>query len=108
MNAVEFVQKQINKFGIEKGWEEVDRVLSSVPLNWCFAFVDLRSMEISRSMPSHDECVSIGDIEQLVGSWDLIQTLGGLEKAKSYVPDPYKSERLKKAIHDVESIGGGS
>lgn len=32
----------------------------------------------------------------------LIDQVGGIEKAKTYAPDRYKSERLKQAIRDVE------
>lgn len=42
-------------------------------------------------------------LKQLVESHELVEKLGGLNKAKNYVPDNYKSERLKQAIADVES-----
>lgn len=50
--------------------------------------------------------IRISDLKHLVESVDLIEKLGGIEAAKSYVPDQYKSERLKQAIADYESIGG--
>jgi hypothetical protein len=43
------------------------------------------------------------DLKRLVKSHGLVEKLGGLEKAKDYVPDGYKSEQLKQAITDVES-----
>lgn len=43
------------------------------------------------------------DLKRLVESYGLVEKLGGLDEAKIYVPDGYKSERLKQAIADVES-----
>lgn len=42
-------------------------------------------------------------LKRLVESHELVEKLGGLDEAKIYVPDGYKSERLKQAIADVES-----
>lgn len=54
--------------------------------------------------PSHGECVfDSSEVKRLVESHELIEKLGGLNEAKIYVPDGYKSERLKQAIADVES-----
>ncbi|MFW1924264.1 hypothetical protein [Acinetobacter geminorum] len=47
-------------------------------------------------------------VKRLVESLDLVKKLGGLQGAKAYVPDGYKSDRLKQAIIDHESIYGGS
>lgn len=47
--------------------------------------------------------VSLNDLKRLVESHELVEKLGGLDEAKIYVPDGYKSERLKQAIADVES-----
>lgn len=46
-------------------------------------------------------------VKRLVESLDLVKKLGGLQGAKAYVPDGYKSDRLKQAIKDHESIYGG-
>jgi len=46
------------------------------------------------------------DLKRLVESHELAEKLGGLEKAKDYVPDGYKSEQLKQAIADVEACKG--
>ena len=43
------------------------------------------------------------NLKRLVESHELVEKLGGINKAKSYVPDGYKSDRLKQAIADVES-----
>lgn len=43
------------------------------------------------------------ELKRLVESHELVEKLGGLDGAKIYVPDGYKSERLKQAIADVES-----
>lgn len=42
-------------------------------------------------------------LKRLIESWELVEKLGGINKAKDYVPDGYKSEQLKQAIADVES-----
>lgn len=47
--------------------------------------------------------ISVDDLKRLVESYELVEKLGGLDEAKIYVPDGYKSERLKQAITDVES-----
>ena len=43
------------------------------------------------------------NLKRLIESHELVEKLGGLSKAKIYVPDGYKSDRLKQAIADVES-----
>ena len=112
MNAVEFVKDQ--------GWVKSSELINDVPLNWCFACVDLSNLEIKRSYPSHGEYVSIADLENLVGSFETVGMWGGLPAAKAHlesladrcangglesVRGQYKT--LKKAIADVESVGGG-
>ncbi|TQR66828.1 hypothetical protein [Acinetobacter sp. RF14B] len=47
--------------------------------------------------------ILLNDLKRLVESHELVERLGGLKKAKEYVPDNYKSEQLKQAIADVES-----
>lgn len=42
-------------------------------------------------------------LRRLIESHELVEKLGGLDEAKIYVPDGYKSERLKQAIADMES-----
>ena len=42
-------------------------------------------------------------LKRLVESHELVEKLGGINEAKNYVPDSYKSDRLKQAIADVES-----
>lgn len=42
------------------------------------------------------------DLKRLVESHELVEKLGGLKWAKEYVPDNYKSKRLKQAISDVD------
>ena len=43
------------------------------------------------------------ELKRLVESHELVDKVGGLDEAKIYVPDGYKSKRLKQAIADVES-----
>lgn len=54
-----------------------------------------------------DFAVGLSDLKRLVESLELVKKLDGLQGAKSYVPDGYKSDRLKQAIKDHESIYGG-
>ncbi|MDP7807958.1 hypothetical protein QWI50_00965 [Acinetobacter baumannii] len=59
--------------------------------------------------PHHGDRVFERDVvNRLIESLDLVKKLGGLQGAKAYVPDGYKSDRLKQAIKDHESIYGGS
>lgn len=51
----------------------------------------------------HECCIDVTDLKQLVESHELVEKLGGLALAKFYVPDHYKSDRLKQALADVES-----
>lgn len=112
MNAVEFVRKF--------GWVKSSEIINDVPLNWCFACVDLSNLEIKRSPLSHGEFVSIAELESLVGSFETVGMWGGLPAAKAHlesladkcangglesVRGQYKT--LKQAIEDVESVGGG-
>lgn len=45
---------------------------------------------------------STDDLKQIVDAFELVGKLGGVENAKTYVPDHYKSERLKQSIELVE------
>ncbi|HDX6029080.1 TPA: hypothetical protein RP419_003770, partial [Acinetobacter baumannii] len=46
--------------------------------------------------PHHGERVFERDVvNRLIESLDLVKKLGGLQGAKAYVPDGYKSDRLK-------------
>ncbi|HFX7494683.1 TPA: hypothetical protein ACIF1Z_003812, partial [Acinetobacter baumannii] len=48
--------------------------------------------------PHHGERVFERDVvNRLIESLDLVKKLGGLQGAKAYVPDGYKSDRLKQA-----------
>ncbi|MFX6505054.1 hypothetical protein ABTG29_10875 [Acinetobacter baumannii] len=58
--------------------------------------------------PHHGDRVFERDVvKRLVESVDRVNAFGGLQGAKAYVPDGYKSDRLKQAIADHESIYGG-
>ncbi|TNW49903.1 hypothetical protein [Acinetobacter baumannii] len=55
--------------------------------------------------PHHGERVFERDVvNRLIESLDLVKKLGGLQGAKAYVPDGYKSDRLKQAIKDLSLI----
>lgn len=90
MNAVEFVKKH--------GWEEAKKASESI---------------FNGDVTYKREEINLDDLKHLVESWGLIQCLGGVEKCKGYVQvcfykgrDTY-GNRLKQAIADVESVGGG-
>ncbi|MDC5042619.1 hypothetical protein NRA10_10530 [Acinetobacter baumannii] len=53
------------------------------------------------------EKLFVEDLKRLVESVELVEKFGSLIAAKAYVPDGYKSDRLKQAIRDHESIYGG-
>lgn len=115
MTANEFVKKY--------GWDEVWKIISEIPLNWCFACIDLRTLEVTRSYPSHKEFVMVSDLENLAGSWELVE-IHGLEKSKEIVANAPSDDhfyswvlggsgvkdktvnigKLRKAIADVESV----
>ncbi|MEQ1200047.1 hypothetical protein [Acinetobacter nosocomialis] len=52
-------------------------------------------------------CIDLDGVKRLVESLDLVKKLGGLQGAKAYVPEGYKSDRLNQAIADHELIYGG-
>ncbi|WP_336020848.1 hypothetical protein [Acinetobacter bereziniae] len=99
MNAVEFVKNQISEFGLDAGWEK-----AKAHIDYLISY---------GSEFGHVSKEEVEELEQLVKSWELIQGLGGVEKCKGYVQVCfYKGRetygnRLKQAIADVESVGGG-
>jgi len=115
MKANEFVKKF--------GWDKASEIINETPLNWCFACIDLRNLEVTRSYPSHKDFVTVGDIENLVGSWELVK-IHGLEKSKEIVTNAPSDDHfyswtlgssgvrdktvnigeLRKAIADVEGV----
>ena len=115
MTAIEFVQKF--------GWAKVNEIINDAPLDWCFSCVDLRTLEVTRSYPSHKEFVMVSDLENLVGNWQLVE-IHGLEKSKEIVANAPSDDhfyswvlggsgvkdktvnigKLRKAIADVESV----
>ena len=113
MKANEFVKKH--------GWQEVSKIVEEAPLNWCFACIDLRNLEVKRSCPSHGEYVSIAHLENLIASWELVEKYQGLNGAKNTlkllqssldlglyhgiesVDAEMEIPKLKQAIADVES-----
>lgn len=94
MNAVEFVKK----FGVDEakkftGWYGGDTA---------FKFLKVKEKSISVHSGDQPYDFHINDLKQIVDAFELVDKLGGLDKAKTYVPDHYKSERLKQAINLVE------
>ncbi|MDV7706698.1 hypothetical protein [Acinetobacter pittii] len=63
---------------------------------------------LSRVRKEFPSCfIPISLLEGLVKSVELVEKFGSLIAAKEYVPDGYKSDRLKQAMLDHESIYGG-
>ncbi|MEA1231075.1 hypothetical protein ODQ17_17005 [Acinetobacter sp. IRS14] len=92
------------------GLPEAKRLINESPewaSEWCMDCKDYINYCDSDVVSDCESCVSIAGLERLVESLDLVKKLGGLQGAKAYVPDGYKSDRLKQAIRDHESIYGG-
>ncbi|MDH2463948.1 hypothetical protein [Acinetobacter baumannii] len=99
----------IREFGVEKAREVVEGAPVQ-PFGYDFIdhdYFDGADIQDGYSIEQCDGCVFVPDLKRLVESLDLIKKLGGLQGAKAYVPDGYKSDRLKQAIRDHESIYGG-
>ncbi|ENV18764.1 MULTISPECIES: hypothetical protein [Acinetobacter] len=92
MNAVEFVKKH--------GWEEAKK------------FLNLPSYTIDQLLMLQSG-LRCNELQKLVDSWELVESWGGLEDAKLYDLSPCEKKpesagyKLKKAITDVERVGGG-
>lgn len=94
MKANEFVKKF--------GWEEAEEIVGGLPEK--FKFKPLVSVCWDNNTYKYsDRFKPRSSLKRLVESHELVEELGGLYEAKNYVPDGYKSERLKQAIADVES-----
>lgn len=91
MNAVEFVKKH--------GWEEAKK------------FLNLPSYTIDQLLMLQSG-LRCNELQKLVDSWELVESWGGLEDAKLYDLSPCEKKpesagyKLKKAITDVERVGG--
>ncbi|MDV5702080.1 hypothetical protein [Acinetobacter baumannii] len=108
----------IREFGVEKAREVVEGAIypifgyDPVGMNYIHKQCDVAPVRYSPNCNSWSEdyaieTILIEDLKRLVESLDLVKKLGGLQGAKAYVPDGYKSDRLKQAIKDHESIYGG-
>ena len=93
MKANEFVKK----FGLDKTKCIINDFENGKYKDCCLDSGLINNLEKSW----WDICVY--DLKRLVESHELVEKLGGINKAKDYVPDGYKSEQLKQAIADVES-----
>lgn len=103
MNATQFIK--------DHGLERAREVVEGIPSKYMECYYSTlcyctKAKKYSDRFNPRIELVNMADLKRLVESVDLVNKLGGLEAAKSYVPDGYKSERLKQAITDHESIYG--
>lgn len=94
MKANEFVKKV--------GWDLAKEYADECP-SYCNYLHEHGFYSISETWQLNKKHVLVSDLKRLVESYELVEKLGGLDEAKIYVPDGYKSERLKQAIVDVES-----
>lgn len=105
MRAVRFVKNQINELGFDAGW-----IMAKAHLDYLISY---------GSEFGHVSRKDVEELKQLVDSWKLVDELGGLKKCiedhSKYKFDEQTHkyylecsiDRLKQAIRDVESIGGG-
>lgn len=98
MKANEFVKKF--------GWDRAKEIVNGAGDHHRYFIADGISATYSR----YDDCFySIEDLKRLVESYELINSLGGIEQAKSYAIDAnacgaFNDEnKIKQAILDVES-----
>lgn len=104
MNAIQFIK--------DHGVDKTREVVETAPCGATHVTNDMRMFvneyfDHFEKIKNHIPFLArISDLNRLVESIELIEKLGGIEAAKSYVPDRYKSDRLKQAIADYESIGG--
>lgn len=92
-----------NEFVKHYGWNEATEALFNMPKDWDNCYLRLNDLEFVKYVPSFADWLDVSDLKQLVESHELVEKLGGLALAKFYVPDHYKSDRLKQALADVES-----
>lgn len=91
----------IREFGVEKARE----VVKGAP-DWATG-INCHSMVYFGGDKFCRGDVLLEDLKCLVESVELVEKFGSLIAAKAYVPDGYKSDRLKQAIKDHETIYGG-
>lgn len=81
-----------NNFVKNMGWQTVKTMLAEIS----------RHGDESAPLEIIGGTCTAQELSEIVLSHEIIDRLGGLVAAKAYVPDGYKSARLKKAIIDVE------
>lgn len=89
MNAVEFVKKY--------GWEEAKDVPNHVA--WCEKSYCTK-LKHGCIKNDHDCCVDVDDLKSLVDSYELVESVGGLEIAKKITFQ--KRLRNDKATHFIQ------
>lgn len=92
-----------NKFVEKFGWGFSIEAVKMMPKNWDYCCLRIPDLEFQKRVSCIADCVDMDDLKRLVESHEIVGKLGGINKAKDYVPDGYRSERLKQAIADVES-----
>ncbi len=75
--------------------------LSTLLSIWWFMKVKL-ILQMQSSLTMANVYFERDVVNRLIESLDLVKKLGGLQGANAYVPDGYKSDRLKQAIKDHE------
>ena len=108
MKANEFVKKF--------GWEEAAEIVCGVPEKFRFKCLsnvcwDNNTYKYSDRFKPRLSLVNMADLKRLVESHELVQSKGGIEKAKAIVADSFiwglggrvYANPLEQAIADVES-----
>lgn len=90
----------IREYGVEKARDLLDQ------LHKLGCPDDMKITVINGMWQRTSNGFTYPDLKRLVESVELVEKFGSLIAAKAYVPDGYKSDRLKQAIKDHESIYG--
>ncbi|ENX07681.1 hypothetical protein [Acinetobacter variabilis] len=102
MKANEFVKKH--------GIPLAEMIINDSP-SWAKSyFLGVEEYEGSDFSQSYEDCISLNCLKRLVESHELVESYGGLDGAKRFIErdqeaeiDDYVTEKIKKAIADVES-----
>lgn len=84
-----------HKFVAEKGIEEAKRVLELASDAWAYdaeqdCFFDGSDLQDGYSIEHCNDCFLVEELKQVVESVDLIESYGGITKAKAYMTRYFK------------------
>jgi hypothetical protein len=93
MKAIQFVK--------DHGVEQAQHLLNLLKNLGCSD--DMKFTVINGMWHRSSNGFTCDELDQIIKSHELVKRFGGLQQAKDYVPDGYKSKDLKQAISDVEA-----